>query len=255
MLLIVEKDADLQSLLEEVLTDEGYAVRTVASLEEALVTVKEESFALILADLFVGRSPHSFTAAHILRRRVRPTPVGLLMTNPLAQEDAQGRGFAFVLPMPFELERLMLHVAATLNQPLTQEQALQAEVIRQYLWAMEEGDWKALTACVLKDVIYYPPPQSPLASSRVVQGLRAFLAYAKAASLRLPDFHFQHPRIYSTPRGMVAYYLATWQGEDGSVCRLPGAIAFRFNGDRIQKIGAHWIDGKRFEALMGRQAG
>src|SRR5690348_1200717 len=119
-ILVLEPDDALRSLLAEMLREEGYQVSVAASLAEGLVWVETQSFALILANLFAGRYPAgSFTPAHTLRRRVQPTPVGLLMTQPLSAEEAQRAGFAFVLSLPFELEDLFSLVAVALHRSFT----------------------------------------------------------------------------------------------------------------------------------------
>lgn len=103
-ILVVAPDQELQTILREVLTEEGYVVVAVASLEEASQQIDERAFALILADLFVGPSKHAFTPAHLLRRRAWPTPMGLLSAVPsLSPEAAHAAGFACMISMPFEL--------------------------------------------------------------------------------------------------------------------------------------------------------
>src|SRR5579862_5919847 len=130
-ILVLEPDGELRLLLAEALREEGYQVSIAASLAEGLSWVETRSCALILADLYVGRYPAgSFTPAHQLRRRVQPTPVGLLMAIPLSAREAQRAGFAFVLGMPFELEDLLSLVAEALQVAFTAAQERRADVVR-----------------------------------------------------------------------------------------------------------------------------
>src|SRR5579885_2352347 len=106
-ILVVEPDDDLREALHTTLQEEGYQVSIAASLQHALSAVDEQSFHLILADIFVGRSPHSFTEAHILRRHVHPTPLAVLTTQQIDQEEAARQKFAFIAQMPFDLAELL----------------------------------------------------------------------------------------------------------------------------------------------------
>lgn len=249
-ILLVEEDHDLQDTLSDLLGEEGYELRIVSTLEEALAQLDVSTFALVLADLFAGRSPHSFTAAHILRRRAWPIPVGLLTSISSSREAVQQANFSFVLSMPFEVDTLLLSIAAALNQPFTEEQAQQAQTIKPFLRAMETADWKTLTLLCTEDMIYYPPRQSPVASTRKVQGLKAYHDYVEATRRNLRGFVFEDVRIYATPKGLAIRYLGAWLGEDDAICRLPAVTLFRFEGERIRQVKAHWSNPQRYRALL-----
>lgn len=249
-ILLIEEDRDLQDTLSDLLGEEGYELRIVSTLEEALAQLDLCTFTLVLADLFAGRSPHSFTAAHILRRRAWPIPVGLLTSVSSSREAMQKADFSFVLSMPFELDNLLLSIAAALNQPFTEEQARQAQTIRPFLKAVETADWKTLTWLCTEDLIYYPPRQSPPASTRKVQGLKAYYDYVEATRRKFCGFVFEDVRMYAMPKGLAIRYLGTWLGEDDTICRLPGVTLFRFEGERIWQVKAHWSNPQRYRALL-----
>lgn len=235
-LLVVEADADLQAILVDLLTEEGYQVQGVASLEEALRQVEEQTFALILAHLFVGRSPYALTAAQILRRRVQPVPVGLLLTQPLPAEAVARAGFAFVLPLPFDLEDFLRVVAATLQQPLTPEQERQAAVVTAYFAALQDEDWEALLQVCTEDVTYYPPAGSRGTSARKLVGHAALRQYAERARpssqrLQITDLH-----LYARPHGVVAHYLSHDVTPEGTLRRLVTTTTFHFAGERIRPV-------------------
>lgn len=249
-ILLVEGDPDLQDTLSDLLNEEGYELRIVSTLEEALEQLQVSTFALVLADLFAGRSPHSFTAAHILRRRAWPIPVGLLTSIASSRETTQQTDFSFVLPMPFEVDGLLLLIAAVLNQPFTQEQSQQAQTIKPFLKAIETADWQTLARLCTEDITFYPPRQSPPASTRKVQGLKAFHDYVEAVRRNLRGFVFEEVRIYATPKGLAIRYLGAWLGEDDAICRLPAVTLFRFEGERIRQVKAHWSNPERYRALL-----
>jgi ketosteroid isomerase-like protein len=158
--------------------------------------------------------------------------------------------------MPFEVDNLLLLIAAALSQAFTPEQEQQAQTIRPFLKAIETGDWKALTLLCTEDIIYYPPRQNPLASTRKVLGLKAYLDYVEAVRRNLRGFVFEDVRIYATPKGLAIRYLGTWLGAEDDICRLPGVTLFRFEEEYIRQVKAHWADPQRYRALLRRaQAG
>ena len=237
-ILLLESDAALQSLFEEVLVAEGYQVSVVASLEEGLAWVETQSCALILADLFVGRYPAgSFLPAHTLRRRVQPTPVGLLMTAPVSTEEAQRAGFAFMLAMPFNLENLLSLVAVALHQPLTAEQERQADVVRRYMEAQTAQNWEGLLALCTNDVRYYPPPASMGTPPRRLQGQSALRAYVEAAAQHAHQVSFADLRLSARPKGLVAQYTSQWLASDGYWQQRDVRLLFRFVGESIDQVG------------------
>ena len=128
-LLVVARDSDLRDVFGTLLREEGYELQVASTLDEALALAEQMAFALVLTDLYAGTSPHAFTPSHILRRRVQPTPVGLLTTA--ARLDAMDTArFAFVQRMPFDLETLLGDIASALDTPLRAERRRQAEVVR-----------------------------------------------------------------------------------------------------------------------------
>jgi DNA-binding response OmpR family regulator len=134
--LVVADDADLQAVLDLLLGDEGYESQVATSLDTALSLVNDVPFDLVLADLYVGQHQASLTPANILRRRVQPTPVGLLTTQLVPPDETASIGFAFVLPMPFDVEHLLALVATTLRVSWSPEQERQAETTRRFFAAL-----------------------------------------------------------------------------------------------------------------------
>ncbi len=221
------------------LEEEGYKIMAVSSLEDALRQVDRQIFSLVLIDLFIGRSPHTFNEGHILRRRAHPTPVGILTTQNLMPEEAAHRGFAFLLREPFEVTDLLSLVATTINQPLSPEQQRLAEIVRGFFSALQNADWPTITALCTEDLIYYPATASAAASYTRVQSLSAYLAYAEAARRHMPEARYEHIMIFARPKGLAARFRVSWASSAGARQQMTGATLFHFREERIAQIGNH----------------
>jgi two-component system nitrogen regulation response regulator NtrX len=115
--LVVEDDADLRRLLENLLGEEGYRCVSRASLEEAIGLLRTVRFALILTDAFSRNPPEvAVTTAPLLAAAGR-TPVVLCTAHAVAEEAARAAGFAALVSKPFELEQLLATVAGVLALP------------------------------------------------------------------------------------------------------------------------------------------
>lgn len=237
-ILLVEPDASMQALLGDLLSQEGYALSIVSSLEEVPAQLTGETFALVLADVFVGRAhAGSFTPAHHLRRLARPTPVGLLMTLPFSSEETAHAGFAFVQPLPFELEDLLAQVATTLQQTIRAEDQQRIQVVERYFAAREQEDWQTVLELCTEDVVFFPLASSDTMMTRRMQGQAALRnALASAASFA-PSQTFLHFYYAALPKGLVTRYLQLWITPAGERRREVGTALFYFRGAQICQIG------------------
>jgi CheY-like chemotaxis protein/ketosteroid isomerase-like protein len=235
--LIVEAAPELQETFRLLLGEEGYEPDIVATLEEALVRVQEVTYGLILADLFAGKSPQTLTPAHVLRRRVKPTPIGLLTTEMRSEEEAQAAGFAFVVRMPFDLATFLAQVAAALDRPLCVEQRRQAPIVERWFAALEASDWKALLALCTDDVAYYPPSTSVAWEARRLRGKAALRAYSQRAAAYYTHNVFTDVLIYAQPHGLIARHTSHWITPDERRHRAAGATLFHFRGMKICQVG------------------
>ncbi|HEY7346828.1 MAG TPA: response regulator [Ktedonobacterales bacterium] len=116
-LLIVEHDAGVRDLLAAFLMAEGYTVSLAASLVEAYRLLDEQTFHLILTDLFSSNPRDRFGSVELLRDAARPTPVGVLTGWNIAEEEIGQRGFAFLERKPFDIEQLFALIVACLSTP------------------------------------------------------------------------------------------------------------------------------------------
>src|SRR5579862_4562640 len=111
-ILIADHDHTIRELLATLLRMEGYETEEAATLPEALDRVAENSYNLVLADLFATcNQPTRPTNAQRLQRHCQPVPVGLLTGWHLNGEAVKQAGFAFLLEKPFDLDRLLQRVA------------------------------------------------------------------------------------------------------------------------------------------------
>jgi len=246
--LVVEPDNELRDLLCIMLREEGYAVQAAASLGDALRLLDEQAFRLALADLFMGHAKQSFTEANILRRRAHPIPVGLLTTQKIEPAEALRQGFAFLVHKPFEVEELLSTLASIINQPLSEEQARQAEVVRRFFSALQDADWATLATLCSEDITYYPSTTPP--ASKKIRGFSAYHAFGEKLLTHLPGFVFEEALLFARPKGLAARYTGSWLEQDGKLGRLTGAALFHFEGARISQIGVR-LDTERLYAIFG----
>jgi DNA-binding NtrC family response regulator len=119
-LLLVEDDAAIAQVVVDLLADEGFAVQTAGSAAEAqrLLALRPEGYALVLSDSFVQPPADPFTRLEEVRSHTT-APVVIVSAHAASLFTGwQDRGFAGLLPKPFDLDTLLDLVAALL--PLAQ---------------------------------------------------------------------------------------------------------------------------------------
>lgn len=235
LLLLIEEDPGLRSLFTDLLTGEGYALAFASSLEEGFQRVDEQTFSLVLADVFLGPASPELQRAHMLRARIYPVPLAVLARLSLPPTEKQ-TDFAFVLPLPFSIEACLSLIATTLNRPLSAEQHAQAQVVHRLLETIEAGDWEALAALHTDDVICVPPEHSRGTSARWVEGKAAFRIWAERLFETYRQLQVGTTLLAATPRGLAVRYTMHWQEPDGLVQRA-GTLFLRFRGERICQVG------------------
>ncbi|HEY7123838.1 MAG TPA: response regulator [Ktedonobacterales bacterium] len=242
-LLLVEDDEELLAVLQDVLSEEGYAVTAVSSLDAALAEVNAQVFDLILSDVIGWKAEDPLQGVEHLRMQVQPTPVGLVTGWKLSEEAVKAKGFACLVSKPFELDDLLTLVAESVARPLTPEQERQAEVVRRYCEAIDARDWQTCVALCSDDVRYYPSPNSLFDRQKAIigrDGVRDQLNYNQMVA---PDFRYESYRFYGRPDGIAVRYHATIATPDsapalgGGRQPLVGSIVFHVEGEQITQIG------------------
>ena len=251
-LLIVEEDTAVREFLELILRDAGYEVLVAASPSEARALLAAQPVDLLLVDLGVRRVDDPFGSARELHAQAGGRPVGLLAHWHGAEGDARRQGFAFLVPMPFDINDLLLRIAASLALPLSPAQQRQGRVVEQYFAALSAHDWDRLVDLCTETVVYVLPPPAPFAAT--VQGKAALRAYTEETYRHFPQVRFIDVRAYGMPDGIAARYHGWWRTPEGSEGRQEGAVVFTFVGDLIAQIGIH-LDAKRLRALLANRSG
>lgn len=235
--LVVESNRSLIEALLSLLAEEGYGARGVSSLEEALAEIERQSYALILADLFAGISKHSFTPAHILRRRAQRIPLGLITTQAHVLEQPHLDGFAFALPKPVAAPVLFTEIALCLKRPLSPQEQRQARIVEQFLAAWGFQEWKSLLSLCTNEIICSPSFPFPSTSGRPVQGKMALLALLTSIRRRYHSFRIEVQGIYHRPHGLAVPYIG-YVAEFGKGWEsFSGTDLFEFTGEQICQIG------------------
>lgn len=236
-LLVVEANAGVQEMLNALFLEEGYCARFVASVEEALPVLDKALFELILLDFFAGRPGASFAEAQLLRHHAYPTPVGLMSTQNLPEEEMRRQGFAFLLYKPFDLEVLLALLDRALQFPRSPEQQRQALVVERYVRANNEQDWETLMSLCAEDLIAYPPANSRFAPASKIVGRAAYLAYLQASARAAPCI-LQQKALYPDSAGLAMRLTVHQEGSHALIEEFAGAMVFRFTGERICRISA-----------------
>ena len=114
--MIADDDPSILMLISDVLTDAGMQVRTVASGEEALRAVGEETFSLIILDIMMkGISGLEVCAA--IRDKVS-CPILFLSAKDSAHDIIEGLGLGAddYLTKPFAIDELVARIKAHLRR-------------------------------------------------------------------------------------------------------------------------------------------
>lgn len=232
--LLVEDDGDLRATTELALAEQGYDVTSAASLDEALGLLDRATFWLILTDLFATSGVDPLQSVEELRVRAQPTPVGVVTSWRLTDEGVTARGFAFLLPKPYELDDLFSRVASAATGQLPPERAWQEQAARSYFAALNGRDWQALASLCEPDVEYGPHETPSLLPS--LRQREAFTQHAEQALIRFEGMQFEDVTIYESPQGVAARYTARWPGTDKSERQQSGVIFFGFKEQHIARI-------------------
>jgi len=116
-LLLVDDDAELSSMLEQILTKEGYQLTLAADGETGLERALSGSYHLILLDVMLP-GINGFQLLQRLRQQQRSTPVLMLTARGDDDDRVQGLelGADDYLPKPFNPRELVARVKALLRR-------------------------------------------------------------------------------------------------------------------------------------------
>jgi CheY-like chemotaxis protein/ketosteroid isomerase-like protein len=231
-ILLVESDADLASALQELLTEEGFAVDAVETPEQAVALLGRSYFALVIADYVFGALDRSERLARELQAAATQAPVGCV-TAWANIPSAVASGYAFVLQQPIAPEQLLAAVGrfAAVQRP----DPVRSGVIARYFDGLARRDWDAVAALCTTSVRYHLPGADPL--SRTIEGRDAFRAYTAETFRAFSDVSFEVTALSWLPHGVVATYCGRWGGGDHGASATTGDVYFQFDGPQIAEIG------------------
>jgi len=107
-ILIVEDDGAIRDLLVDVLTDEGYTVRTAGDGEAALMILDDWQPALIILDQLMPRMDGAaFRTAQQARPAIATIPTILLSATRNLSEQARSLDITSTIAKPFNLDDLL----------------------------------------------------------------------------------------------------------------------------------------------------
>lgn len=115
-LLVVEDEPDIMELLDNFLSDAGYAVTTAGDGVEALARFHEQSYDLVLLDLLLPKID-GYAVCEVIRQE---SSVPIVMLTALDSEENQLRGFDLhiddYITKPFSMQILLRKLAAVLRR-------------------------------------------------------------------------------------------------------------------------------------------
>jgi CheY-like chemotaxis protein len=113
--LVVEDDADLLGLMEMILAEGGYAVRTASDGRQGLARVAEQMPGVILLDMRMPVMSGWEFAREFRSRYGHAAPIVVVTAAENAQERAAEIGAEAWLAKPFELDDVLLLVARLIS--------------------------------------------------------------------------------------------------------------------------------------------
>ncbi len=114
LILIVEDDATILDLLQQVLGDDGYATQGVANGQAALTAIEAHRPDCILLDLHLPIVDGE-GVLRVLVERGTPPPVLLMTSDRYARRFNRADGVVGHIPKPFDLDHLSVAVEMALH--------------------------------------------------------------------------------------------------------------------------------------------
>jgi two-component system, OmpR family, response regulator len=108
--LVVDDDPVFRGLLREVLTEEGFAVKTAATGEEALAQVASDPPGVLVLDIELPRLD-GWAVLRRVQEGPHPVPVVLMSVGPHRRHAAAHAHAVDYLAKPFDLDDLVHNVA------------------------------------------------------------------------------------------------------------------------------------------------
>lgn len=116
-ILVVDDEANILSLVVEVLEEEGYAVRSATNGVDALHAIAAQRPGLVMVDMYMPHMSGMMVVEHLAANGLADLPVILMTASTSAAEQVLSQSNVDYLPKPFELTQLLDLVARYLPPP------------------------------------------------------------------------------------------------------------------------------------------
>jgi CheY-like chemotaxis protein len=111
--LVIDDDVDIRSVMCELLTDEGYQVKTAMNGRDALATLASWRPDVILLDLMMPiMDGWTFLTTRLADRRLRRIPVIVMSASHTLSRGDERLAVADMVAKPFEIDAVLTKVAA-----------------------------------------------------------------------------------------------------------------------------------------------
>lgn len=232
---MVEDDPDILELVQGTLEDQGYEVAPANSLSASLTLLEEQPFHFVLTDLFYQRGQDPLQSIEPLLVQAAPIPVGVMTAWQIPEEAVARKGLACLLTKPFELDTLVQSIEIGLQATINPRER-HSQLIEQFFAALNTRNWERLARLCAPDVTVMPVA-APFLYAHALPGHARIRGIFESRFLALPGFTIESVDIFARPVGLAARYIARWQGSDGVIHHVAGAMQFRFRGGHIAHIG------------------
>jgi DNA-binding response OmpR family regulator len=121
ILLLVEDEQALQSLLETALADEGFEVVIAGSGAKAIAELESHGadFKALITDIRLGSGPDGWEVGHRARQIVPGIPVVYMSGDSIHEWSAEGVPESIMLQKPFALAQLIAAVTSLMNAAIS----------------------------------------------------------------------------------------------------------------------------------------
>lgn len=253
-LLVVDDDSDLRGFLADFLLEEGYAVDTAATLDEALALIDLRLYHLVLTDLLAHSVTTPLSSALTILAHARPTPVVALTGWNISADDVKRAGLPRLIRKPFDLGDLLKTLEACVTITLTPERQRQEATALQFYTALTSGDSAGAFSLCASDlrVSIAGAARASDAPARAIRGQEAGRAYLEERLAGYPHARMEDHITFPQPNGLALRYLLSWQPseEPGDRARVISAAYLQFRGARISQITL--TAPERFTAAVAR---
>ena len=118
LVLLVEDDTLVRTVLEEMLEEAGFEALAVANGHQALAELEEDAtrFRAVLTDIRLGRSPDGWEVARRARELVPDMPVLYLSGNSAQKWTARGVPNSLMVGKPYTAAHMVSALTSLLNQ-------------------------------------------------------------------------------------------------------------------------------------------